>query len=93
MEIHVSPQAQRFIEAQIRQGLHTSPEALLDALIQEKQKSARVPGGQHRLADRPEIQRHNALLGLIRECAPPSDQAITGVDPSDHDRTLYSERE
>jgi hypothetical protein len=93
MEIHVSPQSQRFIEAQIRLGLHTSPEALLDALIEEKQQRKLVPSRQSSLVDEPQSQKRDALLGLIRECAKIAGHALTVLDPSDHDRTLYSERE
>jgi Arc/MetJ-type ribon-helix-helix transcriptional regulator len=88
MDIQLSPEVQRFIEAQLRLGLHHSPAEVIEALVQEKR------GGQTCAApeDLAARQREN-ILRVLEEC-----EAISPASPKDsfsnreHDRLLYGER-
>jgi Arc/MetJ-type ribon-helix-helix transcriptional regulator len=90
MEIELTPQAQRFIEAQLQLGVYRSASEVIAALFEEwagSKGGSKVP-----LAELAARQRQR-LLQLIEECEPLS--AISSPDRltnRDHDRILYTER-
>lgn len=63
MELHLSPDAERFIEAQVQRGIHGSAAEVIDALVQEHRAaeatSAPVP---------PAVEQPKLILQVIREC-------------------------
>jgi hypothetical protein len=90
MEIHLSPQAERFVETQLKLGLYGSPGEIIDALIREKQLAGPVPPSEELASTGVGTLQRNKLLALIRECeilsrGSPKDE----FSNRDHDSVLY----
>jgi Arc/MetJ-type ribon-helix-helix transcriptional regulator len=89
MDIQLSPDAQRFIEAQLQLGKYRSVAEVIDALVEEKTASTSAVANLEALT----AKQRQRLLDLVEECealalAPPLD----GLTNRDHDRILYGER-
>jgi len=89
MNIEISPQAQHFIETQIKAGTYSSASAVIDALVGEKQNAAK-PAAK-KMPDRMTEEQHRVLMKTLKEC-----QALSVSSPDDpfsgedHDKILYS---
>ncbi len=88
MDIELSPEAQRFIEAQLQQSPHPSAAEIIEALVREKQAEQACLAATDLAA-----RQREKILRVIDEC-----EALSPAKPGDgfsnreHDRALYGER-
>jgi hypothetical protein len=88
MNIEVSLTSQRYIEAQLQQGLFNSPAEVIDALVQQRQNGSACSATIEFAS-----QQREKLLRLIEECA-----ALSPATPRDnfsnreHDLAIYGDR-
>ena len=92
MDIQLSPDAQRFIDAQLQMGVYRSVSEVIEALVEERKASkATSDAPASKLAELAARQRQ-MILQVVDEC-----ESLAGPPPTDrftnrdHDRILYGE--
>lgn len=93
MDIHLSPESERFIEAQLQLGEFHSASEVIESLIQAKSANGSAGNGSATAPMEMGAKQRAAILQAIRECeklaGPPAND---GFSNRDHDRVLYGER-
>jgi Arc/MetJ-type ribon-helix-helix transcriptional regulator len=93
MDIQLSPEAQRFIDAQVQLGVYRSASEVIEALVEASKASKAGDKVPPLVPAELAVKQRQRILQVVQECETLSVGPRTdGFTNRDHDRILYGER-